>query len=360
MASKLSSLIAATAEKAAPVDADKLPVLDSAASDYFRHITWGALKTAMASLFATLAGKSGGQTLIGGTGNTDKLVLKGTSGNGTSTETALEVKVGNNGAITAMTAMNSGKITLNKLVDVGAASENCTVRLNHQNGSAYGAKIFTDATGMHIEGINTGLTIGGGSTETSNWAYGGGSNSDGITILSTNDMSYSGGPCAVFVSSGFSNSASGTGLSATRTLRIRSTYRQSASTAANTALVLENVNTNVGSGEQNFIEGFVDSASRFRISTAGALSLGSTAPSAKAHITASTEQLRLGYDATNYTRFTVSSAGNLTIDTVGDTIYTPDTIENTTSGAGIVLKSPDGTRYRITVANGGTLSVTTA
>lgn len=36
------------------------------------------------------------------------------------------------------------------------------------------------------------------------------------------------------------------------------------------------------------------------------------------------------------------------------------TIENTTNGAGIVLKSPDGTRYRVTVANGGTIAVAAA
>lgn len=36
------------------------------------------------------------------------------------------------------------------------------------------------------------------------------------------------------------------------------------------------------------------------------------------------------------------------------------TIENTTNGAGIVLKSPDGTRYRVTVANGGTVAVAAA
>lgn len=36
------------------------------------------------------------------------------------------------------------------------------------------------------------------------------------------------------------------------------------------------------------------------------------------------------------------------------------TYENTTAGAGVVLKSPDGTRYRVTVANGGTLAVAAA
>lgn len=34
--------------------------------------------------------------------------------------------------------------------------------------------------------------------------------------------------------------------------------------------------------------------------------------------------------------------------------------ENTVAGNGIILVSPDGTRYRITVANGGTVSVAAA
>jgi hypothetical protein len=80
---------------------------------------------------------------------------------------------------------------------------------------------------------------------------------------------------------------------------------------------------------------------------------------ANVRIFSTTEQLRLGYDASNYASFTVDSVGNLTLDTVGNTVYTPDIIENTTAGGGIILKSPNGTRYRITVANGGTLSVAT-
>jgi hypothetical protein len=36
---------------------------------------------------------------------------------------------------------------------------------------------------------------------------------------------------------------------------------------------------------------------------------------------------------------------------------TAEELESTTSNKGLILKSPDGTRYRVTVANGGTLSV---
>lgn len=52
----------------------------------------------------------------------------------------------------------------------------------------------------------------------------------------------------------------------------------------------------------------------------GNLGLGVDSPSASIHTVKTTEQLRLGYDATYYTSFTVSSAGNLTITPVGGTI----------------------------------------
>jgi hypothetical protein len=41
-------------------------------------------------------------------------------------------------------------------------------------------------------------------------------------------------------------------------------------------------------------------------------------------------------------------------------VVTSGDVETDTIGKGFILKSPDGTRYRITVANGGTLSATTA
>jgi hypothetical protein len=47
----------------------------------------------------------------------------------------------------------------------------------------------------------------------------------------------------------------------------------------------------------------------------GSVGIGSNTISAKLHVTATTEQLRLGYDATNYASFTVSSAGMLVVST---------------------------------------------
>lgn len=140
----------------------------------------------------------------------------------------------------------------------------------------------------------------------------------------------------------------------------------------------------------------------------GNVATGVDAPAAAFHAIKTTEQLRLGYDATYYASFTVDSSGTLTQTAIGGqtfiggtgvtskvtvqgtsgngtstatafevkvgnnggtnalyvrndgNIYTTGPLENTTSGEGIVLKSPDGTRYKLTVANGGTLSITAA
>ncbi|MEO5635059.1 MAG: hypothetical protein ABIS26_02500, partial [Candidatus Paceibacterota bacterium] len=55
-------------------------------------------------------GVSGGQSVIGGTGVTDVLSLKGTTGNGTLTSAAIQAVVGNNGATTALTILNNGNV----------------------------------------------------------------------------------------------------------------------------------------------------------------------------------------------------------------------------------------------------------
>lgn len=54
-------------------------------------------------------------------------------------------------------------------------------------------------------------------------------------------------------------------------------------------------------------------------------------------------------------------AGSLvfTVDKEGDVVIANE-LESTTAGAGVILKSPNGTRYRLTVANGGTLSIAAA
>lgn len=55
----------------------------------------------------------------------------------------------------------------------------------------------------------------------------------------------------------------------------------------------------------------------FVVNTNGNVGIGTTNPGAKLHSLATTEQLRLGYDATNYSSFTTNSSGHLTINPSG-------------------------------------------
>ena len=60
------------------------------------------------------------------------------------------------------------------------------------------------------------------------------------------------------------------------------------------------------------------------------------------------------------TRLTIDSSGNVGIGSTSPTsklTVAVGDIETSGIGYGIILKSPDGTRYKVTVANGGTLSV---
>lgn len=73
------TLIAAAAAKATPVDADSLALSDSAAAGILRRFSWANIKSALNGVFARLAGVSGGQTLIGGSGSAENLTLQSTA-----------------------------------------------------------------------------------------------------------------------------------------------------------------------------------------------------------------------------------------------------------------------------------------
>lgn len=73
--------------------------------------------------------------------------------------------------------------------------------------------------------------------------------------------------------------------------------------------------------------------------------------------------LRLTFNDNNgsaafYTDFNVDSAGNLTITASGGLIKTANDVEITDATKGIILKSPDGSRFRVTVGNDGVLTTT--
>jgi len=83
---------------------------DATASDQRTTLGLGTMATATETAYALLAGRAGGQTLIGGSAVTDILNLQGTSGNGTLTSPAVQCLVGNNGATVAWTALNNGNV----------------------------------------------------------------------------------------------------------------------------------------------------------------------------------------------------------------------------------------------------------
>ena len=63
----------------------------------------------------------------------------------------------------------------------------------------------------------------------------------------------------------------------------------------------------------------------------GDYGFGTATPAAKVHSLATTEQLRLGYDGSNYCQFTVSSSGDLTIDPTGGDVTVDGTLNSTSA-----------------------------
>lgn len=83
--------------------------IDKLLGDALMH-THDSSDVSLDSRYLQLAGVSGGQLAIGGTGIADILKLQGTTGNGTSTSPAIQLLTGNNGATTAVTVLNNGNV----------------------------------------------------------------------------------------------------------------------------------------------------------------------------------------------------------------------------------------------------------
>jgi len=81
MASKLSTLISALTGKTTPVDADKIPVLDSENSFNHNWLSFSSLKTYLSGLYASVSHAHGNVTNVGAIGSTANLpVITTTSG----------------------------------------------------------------------------------------------------------------------------------------------------------------------------------------------------------------------------------------------------------------------------------------
>lgn len=75
----MGALINSATADSTPVDADQIGIMDSTAANVLKKLSWAAMKTSLASIFATLAGKSGGQTINGGTAASENLTLRSTA-----------------------------------------------------------------------------------------------------------------------------------------------------------------------------------------------------------------------------------------------------------------------------------------
>ncbi len=89
----IGSLIASATAKTTPVDADQMALMDSAASNILKKLSWANIKIALQSTFATLAGVAGGQTLRGGTAASETLTLQSTAHATKGTITALPLTI---------------------------------------------------------------------------------------------------------------------------------------------------------------------------------------------------------------------------------------------------------------------------
>jgi hypothetical protein len=148
-----------------------------------------------------------------------------------------------------------------------------------------------------------------GGTGTARALFIGSSSTTGITINEFGGIATSGKISLNVASTGASYPITASAIvsssSASQvTFAITPTINQS-STAGYTALLINPTETATGSGAKNLIDAQVGGASKFKVTNTGMAELGAT-------------------------------------------------------GEGIVMKSPDGTRYKLTIANGGTVSVSTA
>jgi len=86
--------------------------------------------------------------------------------------------------------------------------------------------------------------------------------------------------------------------------------------------------------DEDYLRFYTAGSERLTVTNTGTVGIGTTTPGARLHALSTTEQLRLGYDATNYASFTVSSGGDLTIASSGGqtTIANASTTALTVSG----------------------------
>ena len=222
--------------------------------------------------YAFKPGISGGQTLVGGTQITDALTLQGTSGNGTLTDKAIRVLVGNNGSTEALNVTNNGYVNVGQRIYLGTATG--TGRINLPDGGTTSAdgiwfessiKIFRSAS--QILNIETGSAT---------WAFAAGSfrlptnQASFIRMQPGRNFAIDNGTQNIFGINGTSYETSLTpptltGSSATSALSITQTWNTTGSPTA----IFANITNTASGASANLMDLQVGGVSQFKVSKAG-------------------------------------------------------------------------------------------
>lgn len=390
----IGPLINSATSKATPVDVDQLGLMDSAAGNVLKKLSWANIKATLALSFALLSGKLGGQKIIGGTGTTDSLDLQSTSGIG-DVGAQVRVLVGNNGATQAITVKNDGKVGIltsapSSELDVAGGISFSKDSIAPLIGSSFsstnvfdGTRItFIRAAGSQaspqavINGYYTGWFdfLGyDGATNTRNAQFVAsvdGTPSSGIVPgrmrFNTSDSAGNNRTRADFRANdnaifcqfggkvgiagqtnpasalhiGLDNGGSSNWLTIGKGYDVGSGIRwlrggtldSIIQADANEHMLFEtDVSNSTGGGDFLWLSN--GGAERMRLLKSGSLGIGTSAPSAKIHALATTEQARFGYDAANYEASTTSSTGKTTKALVGTSPDIKWTVSDATTNA---------------------------
>lgn len=226
-----------------------------------------------------------------------------------------------------------------------------------------GIQNITQGNGIEVTNLdsftraitNTGVLSLAGKTGTLSLEAGNGIGIDGLKITNNGIVSLTAGSGIDVAGSTITNNDKGSSQNIFKTFTVNGqgdiiagSNSDTFTFVAGTGITLSTDTTNkkltiTGSaGTDLTASGWIDGGSSVYLTTSNDnLGLGTSSPSAKVHAISTTEQLRLGYDNSNYTSFTISSTGNLTVTPSGGDTTINGTLTSTGALAGSTLT--DGT-----------------
>lgn len=255
-AANVGGAVHGTSSKTTPVDADEVPLIDSAASNTLKKLTWANLKATIKAYYdvvtATLENKTfdlGSNTLTGTTAQFNTALSDGDFATLAGTETLP------NKSLTSPTITGTAVLpTTAELRSFNTVDQTT----NYERARAYwNSNTFTIATEVGGTGTQRGITINGSSAFMNLTAGGiamGRGSTGATTIVSLSTTTF-------------------TASSGTQTmLSVAPTVSQS-STAGYTALLINPTESGTGSGSKKLIDAQVGSSSKFTVDNTGKLTL---------------------------------------------------------------------------------------